>query len=180
MGGFILDGSRYSRPYIIKLVLLFSMKELYMSHIRRLIQILLSLVSVFSLALALIQLGPAAAQGKDGIKRQYDPETGKVNFLSTANERPVAAAQALGFTPGPSADPALAIARHFGREFGLKDPAHELNALRTDRAQNGRLTVHYRQSYQGVPVLAGELIVNTNDTGDFYSMNGEVALDLSL
>jgi Zn-dependent metalloprotease len=40
--------------------------------------------------------------------------------------------------------------------------------------------VRYQQTYQGIPVLGGELIVNTNDRGDLYSMNGEVSPDLSL
>ena len=38
----------------------------------------------------------------------------------------------------------------------------------------------YQQHYQGVPVMGGELIVNTDENGDLYSMNGEVSTDLSL
>ncbi|HXQ36435.1 MAG TPA: hypothetical protein VN843_20650, partial [Anaerolineales bacterium] len=41
-------------------------------------------------------------------------------------------------------------------------------------------TVRYQQNHQGIPVMGGELIVNTNANGDLYSMNGEVSSDLSL
>ena len=151
-----------------------------MSHTRKFIQRLLTYLFLLSLILSLIQPESASAQTKDGIKRQVDPETGKVNFISSASGRPLPASQALGFVPDRAADPALAIAQHFGREFGLRDAARELMAMRSDHAESGRVTIRYQQQYQGIPVLAGELIVNTNDQGDFYSMNGEVALDLSL
>src|SRR4030095_5855115 len=49
-----------------------------------------------------------------------------------------------------------------------------------NKSNDGRVTFHYQQKYQGVPVMGGELIVNTNENGDLYSMNGEVSQDLSL
>ena len=36
--------------------------------------------------------------------------------------------------------------------------------------------VRYQQNYQGIPVMGGELIVNTDENGDLYSMNGEVSI----
>jgi len=151
-----------------------------MLHTRRFIQSLLTYLFLLSLVFSLIRPESAFAQARDGIKRQLDPETGKVNFISSANGRPLAASQVLGFTPSRAADPAMAIAQYFGSEFGLQNPARELKAIRSSHAASGRVTVHYQQQYQGISVLAGELIINTNDQGDFYSMNGEVALDLSL
>ena len=121
------------------------------------------------------------AQGTVEIKRQYDPVSGKVSFISAENGRPLAASQVLGTSPGIRlADPALAIAQRFAPEFGIKDPLRELTAMRTKHPGNGRLMMRYQQNYQGVPVMGGELIVNTNENGDLYSMNGEVAAGLSL
>ena len=151
-----------------------------MSHARKFIQSLLTYLFLLSLILSLIQPGSASAQTRDGIKRQVDPATGKVNFISSASGHPLAASQVLGLIPDRAADPALTIAQHFGPEFGLANAAHELKVIHSTHAENGRVTVRYQQEYQGVPVMAAELIVNTNDQGDFYSMNGEVASDLSL
>jgi Zn-dependent metalloprotease len=121
------------------------------------------------------------AQGGDGIKRQYDPVSGKVSFISSESGRPLAASEVLGIAPGTRlVDPALAIAQRFAPEFGVKDPLHELAAMRTNHSGNGRVMVRYQQNYQGVPVIGGELIVNTDENGDLYSMNGEVSSDISL
>jgi len=151
-----------------------------MSPTRKPIRVLIVYLLILALGLVLIQPMSAFAQARDGIKRQVDPGTGKVDFISSANGRPLAASQVLGLIPNRAADPALAIAQHFGSEFGLQNAAQELTAIRSNHAKSGRVTVRYQQQYQGIPVMAGELIVNTNDQGDFYSMNGEVASDLSL
>jgi Zn-dependent metalloprotease len=42
------------------------------------------------------------------------------------------------------------------------------------------MTVRYQQNYEGIPVLGGELIINTNGSGDLYSINGEISPDISL
>jgi len=115
-----------------------------MSHTRKFIQRLLTYLFLLSLILSLIQPESASAQTKDGIKRQIDPATGKINFISSLSGRPLAASQALGFVPDRAADPALAIAQHFGREFGLRDAARELMAMRSDHAESGRVTIRYQ------------------------------------
>lgn len=118
-----------------------------------------------------------AALDKDDLKRQYNPSTGKVSFISTDNGLPLAATKVLGFEP---ANPALAYVEHFAPEFGLKSPAQDLTMAETSRAEGGRLTVLFQQQYQGVPVMAGELIVSTDGQGNLYSINGEVSSNLSL
>ena len=123
----------------------------------------------------------ALAQGKDGLKRQVNPQTGRVSFLGPESGSALSASQALGIGPfSHPADPALALAKRFGSEFGLTIPERELSQMKTHRAENGRIMARYQQNYQGIPVIGGELIVNTNDNGDLYSMNGEVSPDLSL
>ena len=147
---------------------------------RRRFQIV-SLLAILTTLCSSLPMGSALAQGKDGLKREVNPQTGRVSFLGPENGTSLPAAQALGgASPARPADPALALARRFGSEFGLKDPERELSPMKTHRAENGRIMARYQQTYQGIPVMAGELIVNTNDSGDLYSMNGEVSPDLSL
>jgi Zn-dependent metalloprotease len=142
-----------------------------------------SVLAVLTILFSSFSMQPALAQGKDGLKRQVNPQTGKVSFLGPENGSALPASQSLGLgiSPfSPPADPALALAKRFGSEFGLRSPERELSHMKTHRSENGRITARYQQTYQGIPVLGGELIVNTNDNGDLYSMNGEVSPDLSL
>src|SRR5689334_21517840 len=83
---------------------------------------------------------PAAAQGKDGLKRQINPQTGRVSFLGPESGRSLSASRALGITMGARlADPALALAKRFGPEFGLKSPERDLAPMKTHRAEDGQI-----------------------------------------
>src|SRR5690349_1060327 len=148
---------------------------------RRLLQFLSSIIIITMLASG-IHLPSVSAQGKgDGLKRQVNAQTGKVSFLGPESGRSLPVYQALGTGAAiRPQDPALALAKRFGPEFGLKDPAHNLKEIKNKHAVDGRITARYQQSYQAIPIMGGELIVNTNDNGDLYSMNGEVSADLSL
>ena len=118
----------------------------------------------------------------DGLKRQVNAESGRVQFSSAPESgRVLPASKALGTFIRPQ-DPALALANRYAPEFGIKDPARELSEIKTSHPADGRVTVRDQQNYQGIPVLGvGELIVNTNpENGDLYSMNGEVSPDLAL
>ncbi len=147
---------------------------------RRLLQIFSSLV-ILTILFSGFQLPPASAQGNDGIKRQHNAQTGKISFIGPESGRVLSAAKALGISPSARpADPALALAKRFGAEFGLTNPVRDLTEKKTSRSDNGRMSVHYQQKYQGIPVMGGELLVNTNENGDLYSINGEISPDLSL
>ncbi len=67
----------------------------------------------------------------------------------------------------------------YAGQFGLSDPGKELRLDRVDRSESGD-TVRYQQQYQGVPVMGGELLVNTDADGSVLSLNGEVSPQLSL
>jgi ribosomal protein L24 len=126
-------------------------------------------------------LPSASAQGKDGLKRQFNAQTGKVSFIGPETGRVLSASGALGITTfARPADPGMALVQRFGPEFGLTNPERELTELKTNRLDDGRVTVRYQQNYQGVPIIGGELIVNTNDNGDLYSINGELSPDFSI
>ncbi|MBK9924361.1 MAG: M4 family metallopeptidase [Anaerolineales bacterium] len=115
----------------------------------------------------------------DGAKRQINSQTGRVSFIGPESGRALSAERALGTYARPQ-DPAMALANRYAPEFGVKNPARDLSQIKSIRSDDGRVTVHYQQKYNGIPVMGGELIVNTNDKGDLYSMNGEVSSELSL
>ena len=148
----------------------------------KLINFVLSIIIILSLTLTLTQPEPASAQGKDGLKREVNAQTGRVSFIGPESGRSLSASEALGRLPGSPrpADPARAFVNRFGPEFGIRDASTELREIKTHQPGDGRLTVRYQQNYQGISVMGGELIVNTNENGDLYSINGEVSADLSL
>ncbi len=121
----------------------------------------------------------SAQQSDDGVKRDFNPASGKVSFIGPESGHLLAANEALGMSLRPQ-DPAMALAKRFAPEFGVQNPERDLSVMKNKHGKDGRLTVKYQQKYQGIPVMGGELIVNTNDNGDLYSMNGEVSQDLSL
>ena len=147
----------------------------------RIIQKVLTFVVLLSLTISGSSPYIASAQGNDGVNRNINSASGKLSFIGPANGSVLAASEALGSSSlGPPIDPAMALAKRFGPEFGLKNPEGDLTEMRAHRPGNGLVTIRYQQSYQGIPVIGGELIINTNENGDLYSMNGEVSPDLSL
>jgi Zn-dependent metalloprotease len=143
------------------------------------VQKFISILFIWALLLSSVHAPDASAQGGDGLKRQRNSESGNVSFIGPESGRVVPAYRALGTFIRPQ-DPAMALAKRFAPEFGIKDAARELTEIRSNRPGDGRVTARYQQEYQGIPVMGGELIVNTNDNGDLYSMNGEVSPNLSL
>jgi Zn-dependent metalloprotease len=142
----------------------------------------LSILFIFTLLLSGFRLPSAfARQGPGGIEHKINAQTGKVSFIGPEKGQILSAADALGAdSAARPSDPAMALAKRFGSEFGLKDPERDLKEMKSDHSGDGRITIHYQQNYQGIPVLGGELIVNTNQNGDLYSINGEVSPALAL
>ena len=111
-------------------------------------------------------------------KRGTNPETGKVSFIG--GEDPIfvpGVSDAKGLSPQ---ERAMGMANAYGRDFGLKNPSQELKLLKSKQDSNGKDVVRFQQMYEGVPILAGELIVNMNEAGELLSMSGEVSSDLTL
>src|SRR5258708_18388379 len=142
-------------------------------------QRIISVLFILTILLSNLQTPIVSAQTGDGLKRQRNPESGKVSFISPESGRALPASKALGTLIRPQ-DPALALVNRFAPEFGVKDPARELSVMKSNHSSDGRMSARYQQKYQGIPVIGGELIVNTNDSGDLYSMNGEVSSNLAL
>src|SRR5690349_19410208 len=98
-------------------------------------QIIVSTIFIITILFSGFGFEPAAAQGPDGIERQVNAETGKVSFLGPESGQVLPASAALGKAVRPQ-DPAMALAKRFGPEFGLGDPERELSAIRSKRAEN--------------------------------------------
>ena len=106
-------------------------------------------------------------------------ETGHVNFVGSAADAPIRLPIALpaGATPEAAARAYLSAC---GSLFGLRDQARELAVMTSETDERGRSFVRFQQVYQGVPVLGGEIIVQTNARQHIVSVNGEVAPDIKM
>ena len=153
-----------------------------MRSVNQFIQKFTTFIVLCSLTLSAFQVPSTAvsAQGQDdGIVRKFNSDTGKVTLLTGANDQPVAMLSAMseGMTDKQRAD---VLVQSFAPEFGVTNPKADLEVMTQSQPAKNRVTTKYQQTYKGVPVMAGELIVNASDQGALYSMNGEVAQALSL
>jgi len=118
------------------------------------------------------------AQTGDHLHVAYHQETGLVRFIGTdaGHPAPRAAALTAGATPEQAARQFLG---DYGALFGLRDQAHELTTMRAETGGKDSF-VRFRQVYQGIPVLAGELIVHVDQNRDIVSANGELLPDMRI
>ena len=146
---------------------------------QRSVQSLLSVIAILTMTFSGFSSSPVQAQIVNGLKRQLNSQSGKISSIGPETGQVISASKALGTFVRPQ-DPGMALAKRFAPEFGIKNPERDLAEIKKDKSNDGRVTVHYQQKYQGIPVIGGELIVNTNENGDLYSMNGEVSQVLAL
>jgi Zn-dependent metalloprotease len=113
------------------------------------------------------------------VRVSYHAETGKVRFVGTTPEHPIAPPAQLvaGATPEQAA---RAFLTSYGPLFGAADQAQELRVAKVYSAGRGRSTVRFQQVYQGVPILGGELNVQLTAEQAVLAANGELQPDLSL
>lgn len=119
---------------------------------------------------------PGAAKREP--KRGTNPETGKVSFIGGGD--PIHVPGVSDVEDMPPKARAMGMAKAYGKEFGLKNPSQELKLLKAEKDGNAKDVVRYQQEYKGVPVIAGEMIVNMNAKGELLSISGEVSSDLTL
>src|SRR5581483_9143380 len=103
--------------------------------------------------------------------------TGKVRFLSAANGQPLQKAN--GFAASTPEQAARAFLGSYGQLFGLRSPDRELTLMQQEQVA-GRSFVRFQQVYQGVPIMGGELVVQTNGQRAVMSANGELLPDLQV
>jgi Zn-dependent metalloprotease/streptogramin lyase len=115
---------------------------------------------------------------KNGPKHGYNPETGKLSFIGDGDPIQV---PGVSDVKGMSVkDRAWGIVNAYSKEFKLKTPSQELKLLKSEKDTNGKDVTHFQQMYKGIPVIAGEMVVNANENGKLLSIGGEVSSDLTV
>ncbi|RPI34878.1 MAG: M4 family peptidase [Chloroflexota bacterium] len=113
------------------------------------------------------------------VELAYHDETGMVSFIGVDPEFPIRISSAM-----PAAASAEMVSRAFlaeyGSLFGLTNATEELAVMRMTASEDGRSFVRFQQVYKGIPVMAGEIIVQTGMDQAVYSAGGEVLPDLNV
>jgi Zn-dependent metalloprotease len=105
--------------------------------------------------------------------------TGKVRFLSTEPGKPLTRAANLTAKASPE-EATRNFMTNYGSLFGLTDQSKELNVMRVMTGDQNNAYVRFQQVYQGVPVIAGEIIVQVDPNQQVVSAGGEMSPDLSV
>src|SRR5205085_1967792 len=114
---------------------------------------------------------------RDDLRIIRHAATGKVRFLSAGSQQPLWQANHLAATTPEQASRAFLSA--YGALFGLRGQDRELTLMQQEHL-DGRDFARFQQVYQGIPVLAGEIIVQTNQQRAVMTANGELMPDLQL
>lgn len=145
---------------------------------------LIAVMAVLGAAALALVLVPVLGQGSPiaqlqagGSEVRYHDRTGLIRFYSAGDETVQRALQTAESSADAKADSqavALTFLNSFGPLFGVRAPNRELTLDRQTEGERGRSFLRYRQLYQGVPVMAGELILQVAG-GTVLSANGEVS-----
>ncbi len=105
----------------------------------------------------------------------YQASSPLVRFLRL--KQPERRAQVRGLSAGGGGEEPAArdFLSRYGGLFGLGDQAKELSVERTKTVEDGRSFVRFQQKIGGLPVFGGELIVQTDSSGDVVSVNGKTS-----
>lgn len=145
------------------------------SSLRNYALTLVILTAMFGGSLSL----PARAEGDDGDRTARHPHTGELIFLGFDRGSAVRLGSEEAVASMLRPELAKTALGRYGADFGVDDPDRELQLLRPpdgDRAGS----VRYQQLYKGVPVVAGELLVNLDDRGNLRAIVGEISPELDL
>ncbi len=109
-----------------------------------------------------------------GAEISRSEETGKVSFISTAVGQPIERPAGVSATDSPVAAARAFLADHRGA-FGLRRSGFERIDIVAGPKQS--TAVRLGQTQAGVPVLAGELLVNVDRRNRITSVSGEATPD---
>ncbi len=104
-------------------------------------------------------------------------ETGKARFLGAGSKQPLWQSNSLA--AATSEQVSRAFLSIYGQLFGLRGQDRELTVMQQERL-SGHDFVRFQQVYHGIPVIAGEIVVQTNQQRAVMSANGELMPDLQL
>ncbi|MDR3576001.1 MAG: choice-of-anchor Q domain-containing protein [Anaerolineaceae bacterium] len=124
-----------------------------------------------------LNASPTPPAGK--LRYGYNANTGKLSFVGGDLSAPLQAASAGGVSAQGLENASAMVFSKYANDFGLKDPSKELKLERTEPSNSGD-TLRYQQQYNGIPVVGGEQIINSDAKGNIISLNGKVSPQLSL
>lgn len=109
----------------------------------------------------------------------YHRETGLLRFLGASPEAPIKQPTQLGKSVSREGA-ARAFLQTYGQLFGVENQREQLKTMREEIEENGRSTLRFQQHHQGVPVIAGELIVQLAANKDVIAISGELLPNITL
>ncbi|MBF0317391.1 MAG: M4 family metallopeptidase [Nitrospirae bacterium] len=149
-------------------------------------KVFIYLLILFVIACCLDSNGLCAASTDDGLEQMlrheagrqvvlaYHAGTGRVSFMRLEGTGTIPRAR--GLTENASAEAAArGFLDEYGRLFGVEDQRQELKVMRQIMPGDGRSIVRFQQVYNSIPVMAGELIVQTDAGKNILSANGEIS-----
>jgi Zn-dependent metalloprotease len=143
------------------------------------IQFVLILISIMMMLLPNKQATASVPLLQQDMIIAYHPLTGRVRFMGAQSGKPILKATALQNKATPESA-ALSFLTLRGYEFGLVDAKNNLRVLRQTQAGNGTSTERFQQTYQGIPILAGEIIVHLDSLRNILSVSGDILPNIAL
>ncbi len=116
-----------------------------------------------------------ASSGKVDVA--YHSKIGYARFIGTELQNPIPTGLPSNAAPE---DAARAFLSTYGKLFGLTNQKQELTVKREKSADGGRSFVRFQQKHKGIPVLGGELNVQTDAGKNIVSANGKVLPGLAV
>ncbi len=107
----------------------------------------------------------------------YHSKTGYVRFMGTDLQNPIPTGLP---SDAPPEDAARSFLSTYGKLFGITNQRQELTVMRQKTVDGGRSFVRFQQVHKGIPVLGGELAVQTDAGKNIVSANGKVLPGLAV
>ncbi|MFZ3065949.1 MAG: M4 family metallopeptidase [Nitrospirota bacterium] len=101
----------------------------------------------------------------------YHAKTGYVRFIGADLQNPIPTGLPSDAAPE---DAARAFLSTYGKLFGITNQKQELAVMREKTIDGNRSFVRFQQKHNGIPVLGGELNVQTDAGKNIVSANGKV------
>jgi Zn-dependent metalloprotease len=98
---------------------------------------------------------------------------GKVRFVGTEPGSPLPRAASLTAATAPE-QVARTFLTTYGPLFGLTNQSAELNVMQGQSTKEGRNFIRFQQVYQNIPVIGGEIIVQSDKNQQIVSAGGEL------
>lgn len=122
---------------------------------------------------------PPPPRNEGSLRYGYNAETGALNFVGSDEGAPIVVAS--GVPESASAEAAgQSVLAEYGPRFGLTDVSKELRLTSSKRTLSNGISKRYQQQYNGIPVIGGEMVLNTDEKGNVISLNGEISPNLKL